>query len=165
MNRTFAIIKPDAWAARKVGSILAIAERNGLHPDQLWIGQPSEDEWREFYAEHEGREFYGRLCHFMASGPSVLVVFEAFDPELAADTPDPLLQLYRESLPMDAIKRWRALMGATNPEKAEPGTIRALYGAAGALNAVHGSDSEESYRREVAWAMRVSKGGIHRQGW
>lgn len=143
MNRTFAIIKPDAWMSRSVGSILKVAEDNGLHPDQLWLGKIDKTDWARFYEEHAGKDFFGRLIHFMASGPCVLAVLEG----------------------QDALTGWRALMGATNPKEALPGTLRALYGLAGPMNAVHGSDSEESYHREVAWAMEVSKGGITREHW
>lgn len=144
MSRTFAIIKPDAWAARKVGSILKHAEDAGLHPDHLWIGYVSEADWADFYEEHQGKSFFGSLVHFMASGPCVLVVLEG-----------------RE----DAIKAWRDLMGATDPKKAAPGSLRALYGTAGALNAVHGSDSAESYARETFWASRVTGGVVSDRRW
>lgn len=147
MSRTFAIIKPDAWAMRNVGSILKHAEDAGLHPDQLWIGMVEEKDWADFYAEHEGKPFFGSLVHFMASGPCVLAVLEG------------------PGVYEDAIKTWRTLMGATDPSKAAEGTLRALYGTHGALNAVHGSDSEESYQREVEWARKVSNGAVSGRLW
>jgi nucleoside-diphosphate kinase len=170
MNRTFAIIKPDAWMNRKVGSILKHAEDAGLHPDQLWIGQPTEKDWARFYEEHAGKPFFGQLVHFMAAGPSVLAILEAKVPPHMERSDSG--EFYAPSMVKkidgdgpDALQTWRELMGATDPTKARPGTLRALYGTMGAMNAVHGSDSKESYQREVAWAMEVSRGGIHRQSW
>jgi nucleoside-diphosphate kinase len=126
-ERTFAIIKPDAVRKGVIGPILDMAYRANLIPHKMVMADPLPHFWRGFYAEHEGKPFYGALVEFMCSGPSVFLLLEG----------------------PDAIVRWRELMGATNPEKAQAHTIRGKFGTAGPANAVHGSDSIESARREA----------------
>lgn len=131
-QRTFAIIKPDAVRKGVIGPILDMAYRANLIPDRIVMAEMTPLWWQDFYAEHKGRDFFGGLIEHMTSGPSVFLTLEG----------------------PDAIVRWRELAGATNPEKADPWTIRGKYGTAGPANAVHGSDSIESARREALLMKR-----------
>lgn len=131
IQQTFAIIKPDAVHNGRVGHILAMAEREDLFVHDMSMGTPSRAWWTEFYLEHKGKPFFDGLIAFMSSGPSVFVILEG----------------------INAINRWRKLMGATDPKKAKPGTLRYLYGdrigRGMPHNAVHGSDSISSAAREA----------------
>lgn len=126
---TLAIVKPDAVRKNKIGAIIAMAENVGLRVEGLRFVDVPEDEWRIFYADHVGKPFVDDLVRFMASGPVALFVLEGDG----------------------AIERWRRLMGATDSSKAEPGTVRALYGNPLVLreNAVHGSDGPANAVREI----------------
>ena len=134
MQRTFAIIKPDAQpraAAVKdaiVAAGFAIVEEKST--------QMTQDQAKLFYEEHSSREFYQPLCDFMTSGPCTVMVLEK----------------------ADAIAQWRAVLGPTDSTKAPPGTIRAKFGTDGRRNACHGSDSPASATREIAifFPSRVS---------
>ena len=106
MERTFAIIKPDAVAAGKAGQILARVEAAGFTVKAMRLQHLSKREAEGFYAVHRERPFFGELTDFMSSGPCVLLALEA----------------------PDAIKKWRTLMGATDPAKADPGTLRRDFG-------------------------------------
>lgn len=131
MQRTFSIIKPDAVAKNHIGAIVNKFETNGLRVVAMRKTKLTRDQAEQFYAEHKARSFFGELVDFMTSGPVVLQVLEG----------------------EDAVKRNRALMGATNPAHAEPGTIRYEFARGNedlSANAVHGSDSVESAEREVA---------------
>jgi len=128
-ERTLAIIKPDAVRKHAIGDIVRRYETAGLHPIAMRMLQLTKATAQGFYAVHRQRPFFESLTTFMASGPVVVLV-------LSGD---------------DAIKRHRDLMGATDPAKADPGTIRAVYGTTIELNAVHGSDSAETARIEIGY--------------
>jgi nucleoside-diphosphate kinase len=132
MERTFAIIKPDAVARHLAGDILKRIEGNGLRIVGLRLTQLTRAEAQLFYAVHKERPFYKSLCDYMTSGPVIVAV-------LAAE---------------DAIKRWRDLMGATDPAKAAPGTIRKDFGQNVEQNATHGSDAPETAANEIAFFFR-----------
>jgi nucleoside-diphosphate kinase len=129
LERTLAIVKPDAVQAARTGEILARIERAGLRLVGLKRVQLTEEHARGFYAVHKQRPFFGSLVEFMTSGPVVLAVLEG----------------------EDAIARWRALMGATDPAKAAEGTIRRDLATDIERNAVHGSDAPETARVEIAY--------------
>jgi nucleoside-diphosphate kinase len=128
-ERTFSIIKPDAVAGNHIGEIVARFEAGGLRIVAARMIRLSEALARGFYAEHDGKAFYGALVEYMTSGPVVVQVLEG----------------------SDAIAVNRRLMGATNPADAEPGTIRADFAESIDANAVHGSDSPNSAAREIAF--------------
>ena len=132
---TFAIIKPDAVAAGHVGPILTMIGEAGFKVRAMRMTRLSKAEAEGFYAVHKERPFYNGLVTFMTEGPVVVMALE------------------REN----AIKAWRDLMGATNPEKAEPGTIRKKFGSGIERNATHGSDAPETAAVEVAFFFRSSE--------
>ncbi len=129
MEQTLMMIKPDATARNLVGEILSRVEKAGLRIAQLRMVHLSKDDAQGFYAVHKERPFFDSLCTFMSSGPIVVGVLEG----------------------EDAIKRWRDLMGATNPENAEPGTIRKDLAESLERNSVHGSDAPETAAEEIAF--------------
>ena len=135
MERTFAIIKPDAVAAGNTGNIIALIEKSGFKILALRRQHLSLAEAEGFYAVHKGKGFFDELIAFMTEGPVVLLALE------------------RE----DAVAKWREVMGATNPEKADEGTVRKLYGTNIGRNASHGSDSVENAAIELAWFFRGSE--------
>lgn len=128
-ERTLAIIKPDAVKKNAIGDIINRYERAGLKPVAMRLIQMSRPVAEGFYAVHKTRPFFGSLCDFMCSGPSVVLVLQG----------------------ENAIKKNRELMGATDPAKAGPGTIRKAHGANIEFNAVHGSDSPETAKFEVGY--------------
>ncbi|MDM1706893.1 nucleoside-diphosphate kinase [Thiopseudomonas alkaliphila] len=129
VQRTFSIIKPDAVAKNVIGEITTRFEKAGLRVVASKMVQLSEREAGGFYAEHKERPFYGDLVKFMTSGPVIVQVLEG----------------------ENAIAKNRELMGATNPKEADAGTIRADFAESIDENAVHGSDSEASAAREIAF--------------
>ena len=135
MERTFAIIKPDAVAAGQAGQILAIIEENGFKIAGMKMKRLSQIEAEGFYAVHKERPFFGSLVKFMTEGPVVV------------------LALDRE----DAIKKWRDVMGATNPANAAEGTIRKRFAASIERNCVHGSDAPETAAVEVPFFFASSE--------
>jgi nucleoside-diphosphate kinase len=128
-NLTFAMIKPDAVESGNTGKILAHAEAAGFGIQAMAQLRLSRVEAEAFYAVHSERPFYGELVEFMSSGPVVAMVLKA------------------ES----AVSSWREAIGATDPTKADAGTIRQLYAESIGRNAVHGSDSDENAAREIAF--------------
>jgi nucleoside-diphosphate kinase len=132
MEKTFAIIKPDAVARHMAGDIIKRIEASGLRIVGLRLTQLSRTEAESFYAVHKERPFYKSLCDYMTSGPVMVAV-------LAGE---------------GAIKRWRDLMGATDPAKAAPGTIRKDFGQNVEQNATHGSDAPETAANEIAFFFR-----------
>jgi nucleoside-diphosphate kinase len=128
-QRTFSIIKPDAVAKNVIGEIVSRFEKAGLRIVASRMERLSEDRAKGFYAEHEGKPFYGELVEYMTSGPVIVQVLEGDE----------------------AISRNRELMGATNPEQADPGTIRRDFADSMTANAVHGSDAPASAEREIAY--------------
>ena len=129
MERTFAIIKPDAVAARYTGRIIQRIEESGFTIRAMRLVQLSQKEAEGFYAVHRARPFFGSLTAFMSSGPCVVMALEA----------------------PDAIKKWRTLMGATDPGKADTGTLRKEFGASIENNATHGSDAPETAAYELGY--------------
>lgn len=133
-ERTFALIKPDAVAAKVVGRILDQVEAE-FELVSLHLIHWTRREAEEFYGEHRGRPFFVGLVDFMCSAPMVCMILE------------------RDN----AIQAWREMMGATNPEEAKHNTIRHQFGTAGPRNAVHGSDSVKSAQREMDFLHQCLK--------
>ena len=129
MERTFAIIKPDATAKRYTGKILQRIEEAGFQIRAMKTLSLTPAEAAGFYAVHRERPFFKSLTAFMSSGPIVALVLEA----------------------PDAIKKWRALMGATDPAKADAGTIRKEFASSIEQNATHGSDAPETAAFEIGY--------------
>ena len=129
MEKTLSIIKPDAVAANNIGAIQSRLEAAGIKIVAVKMLKLSQEQAAGFYREHEGRAFFADLMAFMTSGPVVVQVLAG----------------------VDAVSKNRAAMGATDPKKAEPGTIRADFASSIDANAVHGSDSLQSAEREIAY--------------
>jgi len=129
IERTLCIVKPDAVAKDLAGRILAHIQEAGLRLVALRMLRLTQTQAEGFYAVHRERPFFADLVRFMTSGPVVVAAFEG----------------------EDAIQRYRKLMGATDPSKAEAGTLRKLYAASTQSNAVHGSDGPDTARAEVAY--------------
>ena len=132
MQTTFAIIKPDAVKAGHIGAILSRIEKEGFRLRAMRLQHLSKKEAEGFYAVHRERPFFGELTTFMSSGPAVLLALEA----------------------PDAIKKWRDLMGATDPGKADAGTLRKEFGTSIGNNATHGSDAPETAAFELRYFFR-----------
>ena len=129
MERTFAIIKPDAFAAGHAGQILARIYAEGFKVVGLKKLYMSKVEAEGFYAVHSERPFFGELTDFMSSGPCIVLALEA----------------------EGSILKWRDLMGATNPAEAAEGTLRKEFGASIGENATHGSDAPETAEFELGY--------------
>ena len=125
-NRTFTMIKPDAVANNYIGAILAKINEAGFKIIALKYTRLTKEVAGEFYAVHKERGFYGELVEYMSAGPIVAAILEKDN----------------------AVSDFRKLIGATDPAKAEKGTIRQLYAQSIAANAVHGSDSDENAKIE-----------------
>ena len=132
MDRTFAIIKPDAVATKKTGAILARIEQEGFTIRGMRLMHMTKGEAEGFYAVHSARPFFGGLTDFMSSGPCVVLALEA----------------------PGAIAKWRTLMGATDPAKAEAGSLRKDFGESIERNATHGSDAAETAAFELGYFFR-----------
>ena len=132
MQRTFAIIKPDAVRAGKMGAILARTEAAGFTVVAARLIHMSKAEAEGFYHVHRARPFFGGLTDFMSSGPCLVLCLEA----------------------EDAIRKWRDLMGATDPAKAADGTLRKEFGASIDNNATHGSEAPETAAFELGYFFR-----------
>ena len=128
-ERTLAIIKPDAVEGRRAGRILQRIEDAGFQIRAMRRVRLSRKEAEGFYAVHRARPFFGSLTDFMSSGPAIVMVLEA----------------------PDAIRKWRALMGATDPAKADPGTIRKEFAESIERNATHGSDAPDTAAYEIGY--------------
>jgi nucleoside-diphosphate kinase len=135
IQQTFAIIKPDAVAAGHAGQILGMIEKAGFRIRGLKMTRLSKLQAEGFYDIHRERPFFSGLVLFMTEGPVVMLVLE------------------RE----DAIKHWRELMGATNPEKAAEGTIRKKFANNIERNAVHGSDAPETAAVEIPFFFSLAE--------
>ena len=129
MEQTFAIIKPDAVSSGHTGAILQRIEEAGFRVAAMRMVRMTKAEAEGFYAVHRERPFFDSLTTFMSSGPAVVLALEA----------------------PDAIARWRALMGATDPARAEEGTLRRRYGSSIEHNATHGSDAPETAAFELGY--------------
>ncbi len=130
LQRTFAIIKPDAVKKNVQGEIINIILQNGFSIVGMKMLHITKEQAEGFYAVHAGKPFFNSLTDFMSSGPMVVLALEK---------------------PHDAIAAWRQLMGATNPANAEEGTIRKKYAESIEKNAVHGSDAEDTARFELSY--------------
>lgn len=128
-ERTLSIIKPDACEHAKAGAIMARLEEEGFRIQAMKRIHLTRGQAEGFYAEHKERGFFGELVEFMSRGPIVVMVLERDD----------------------AIAKYREVIGATDPAKADPGTIRKLYGTNVGENAVHGSDKASTAAREIAY--------------
>ena len=131
-ERTFAIVKPDAVKAGYTGRILSRVEEQGFTIRAMRMVHLSKREAEGFYAVHRERPFFASLTDFMSSGPCVVLCLEA----------------------PDAILKWRTLMGATDPAKADAGTLRKEFGASIENNATHGSDAPETAAFELGYFFR-----------
>jgi nucleoside-diphosphate kinase len=129
MERTLALIKPDATANRQTGAIIDRIERAGFRIRAMKMLRLTQGEAEGFYAVHRQRPFFASLTQFMSSGPIVALALEA----------------------PDAIRQWRAVMGATDPAKAGPGTIRRDFASSIERNATHGSDAPETAAVELGY--------------
>jgi nucleoside-diphosphate kinase len=129
MERTLAIIKPDAVRAKHTGSIIQRIEDSGFQIRAMRLVHLTKREAEGFYAVHRERPFFGSPTTFMSSGPAVVLALEADD----------------------AIRKWRTLMGATDPAKADAGTIRKAFGSSIEYNATHGSDAPETAAFELGY--------------
>lgn len=132
VEQTLSIIKPDAVAKNKIGKIITHFEEAGLSIAAIKMVNLSKEQAGAFYAVHKDRSFYPELVNFMISGPVVIMVLEG----------------------ADAVAKNRALMGATDPAKAAPGTIRAQVAESVQRNAVHGSDSKENAKTEIEFFFK-----------
>lgn len=121
-NRTFTMIKPDAFTKGHSGAIIDKILKSGFRIVAMKLARLSKEKAGEFYAVHKARPFYGELVDFMSSGPIIAAILEK----------------------ENAVADFRRLIGATDPAKADEGTIRKLYAASVGENAVHGSDSDEN---------------------
>lgn len=135
IERTLSIIKPDATKKNLVGKIIARFEEEGLRIAAVRKVHLSRREAEGFYAVHRERPFFGELCEFMSSAPCVVIVLEGDS----------------------AVLRNRAIMGDTNPAKAAENTLRKLYASSIGENAVHGSDSADNAKIEIAYFFRETE--------
>ena len=133
MERTFAIIKPDAVAAKHTGRILQRIEEAGFTIRAMRLMHLTQKQAEGFYVVHRERPFFSSLTRFMSSGPCVVMALEA----------------------PDAIRKWRTLMGATDPAKADPNTLRREFGKSIENNATHGSDAPETASFELGYFFRA----------
>jgi nucleoside-diphosphate kinase len=128
MEYTFAIIKPDAVLSKNSGKIIDMIEQHGFDIIRMHKVNLTEEAATEFYEVHKGKPFFGEMISFICSGPAII------------------LALGKEN----AVADWRKLIGATDPEKADKGTVRQLFGTSIDKNAVHGSDSVENAEKELS---------------
>lgn len=134
-NKTFAIIKPDAVAKNVVGDIIAMIQKAGFKVLAMKYTRISKVQAGEFYAVHKERAFYGELVDYMTSGAIVPIALEK----------------------ENAVEEFRKLIGATDPTKADEGTVRKLYGTGIEANAIHGSDSDENALLEIGFFFSKSE--------
>ena len=126
-NRTFTIIKPDAFKASYTGPIIEKIEDAGFKIKNMRLERLDQNRAGKFYDVHQDKPFFERLCNYMCSGPIIVMELEK----------------------NNAVDDFRKLIGATNPENAEEGTIRKLYATSIEANAIHGSDSDENALKEI----------------
>ena len=128
IEKTYSMIKPDGVRNGHIGEIVNRFERAGLKVERMELGNVTPEQAKENYAEHEGKPFYDGLITYILSGPVVKMVISG----------------------ENAVAKCRALMGATNPVEATPGSIRGDFGLCMDENVIHGSDSPESAEREIS---------------
>lgn len=126
-NYTFSIIKPNAIRTGKTGPILAMINEGGFEITAIKMVYLTTEQAESFYEVHKGKSFFEELIEFMTSGPVVVMILKH----------------------QNAVEEFRKLIGATDPAKAEPGTIRKTFAVSVKMNAVHGSDSNENAEREA----------------
>ena len=131
-EQTLSIIKPDAVERNLVEEIKNIFKKNNLNIKESKKIQISKEEAAEFYSVHQSKPFYDELCSYLSSGPIVVMILQG----------------------ENAISMNRELMGATNPKEAEENTIRKIYGLSIDKNSVHGSDSVENAKKEIAFFFK-----------
>ena len=139
IQRTLSIVKPDAVTKNAIGAILEACEKGGLKVIAMKMLHMTDKQARGFYAVHKERPFFGDLTKFMSEGPVVVSVLEG----------------------EDAVAKYRAVLGATNPAEAEEGTIRKRFGTNIERNAAHGSDSPETAEFEIGYffnALEIPRG-------
>jgi nucleoside-diphosphate kinase len=134
-NITLAIIKPNAVRTGKTGPILAMINEAGFEIIAMKMIRMTVHQAESFYEVHRGKSFFDSLIEFMTSGPVFVMILRH----------------------INAVEEFRKLIGATDPEKAEPGTIRKLYAVSVQMNAVHGSDSDENAQRESDFFFSTSE--------
>ena len=132
MQRTLAIVKPDAVLGHHAGQIIARIEQEGFRIVGLRMTHMTRNDAEGFYAVHHDKPFFSDLTAFMSSGPCIVMALEADD----------------------AIARWRGVMGATNPEQAAEGTLRKQFASNIERNACHGSDAPETAATEISYFFR-----------
>ncbi|PIS01822.1 MAG: nucleoside-diphosphate kinase [Chlamydiae bacterium CG10_big_fil_rev_8_21_14_0_10_35_9] len=132
MQQTLSILKPDTVKKNAIGKVISYLEKGGLTVVAAKMLHLSKEKAEQFYDIHQGKPFFNDLVEFMTSGPVVVMVLEG----------------------EDAIMKNREIMGATNPKEAKPGTIRADFAESIDANAVHGSDAEETAKREIAFFFK-----------
>jgi nucleoside-diphosphate kinase len=132
---TFGIVKPNATAKNVIGGVIGLAEKGGLKVRAMKMLRLTRAQAEGFYAVHRERPFFSELVEFMTSGPVVVMALEG----------------------ENAVTRWREIMGATDPAKADAGTVRALFGESIQNNAAHGSDSDENAKIEVAFFFSTAE--------
>jgi nucleoside-diphosphate kinase len=132
VEKTLAIIKPDATKKRIIGKIVQRIEEEGFTIIEMRMAHLTKDEAKGFYYVHKEKGFFDSLCEFMSSGPVVLMVLEA----------------------ENAVRRWRDVMGATDPAQAKPGTLRHAHGFSIERNATHGSDARETADWEIGYFFK-----------
>lgn len=135
IEQTLSIVKPDAVAQNQIGNIIEYFEREGLSVVAAKMMHLSADQAKNFYAIHKDRPFFAELVEFMTSGPVLVMILEG----------------------ENAVARNREIMGATDPEKAAPGTIRADFATSIDRNAVHGSDSPENAKKESSFFFKSNE--------
>ena len=134
-EQTLSILKPDVVKEHNIGDVISYFEDANLNISAMKMTKLSKDQAAKFYAEHQGKPFFSGLVEFMSSGPIVALVLEG----------------------NGVIAKNRKLMGTTDPKKAEPGTIRADFAESVTRNAVHGSDSPEAAKREIAFFFKADE--------
>lgn len=135
IEKTFAIIKPDAVAQGHTGDIISMIERNGFTISRMEKIHATKSQAEQFYAVHKERPFFQELTTSISSGPIVVMMLEK----------------------ENAIADWRELMGATNPQQARVGTIRRMFASSITANATHGSDAPETAQVELAFFFPQGK--------
>lgn len=135
MNKTLSIIKPDATSRNITGAINSIIEKNNLKIVAQKRIRMKNEQAEKFYSIHKDKPFFRDLIDYMISGPVVVQVLEG----------------------SDAVKKYRNIMGATNPKEAEEGTIRKLFALSVQENSVHGSDSNENAQTEIEFFFNINE--------
>ena len=132
VERTLGIIKPDSLEHKNCGNIISIIEKSSLTIIGMKLLHLTSEQAAQFYSVHQKKPFFDELVSFMISGSIVVLALEG----------------------PDAIRQWRTLMGATDPKKAEDGTIRRLYGSSVTKNSCHGSDAPETAAVELSFFFK-----------